>query len=414
MSAKKQRAIATFDCTGDTDQELTFNAGAILVDVSAAPEEGDGWYSGRIENSDKIGLFPGNYVRFVAQIAVEEEASDDDVAAVSIGMHSSTTSRTTSQFEPKEGSNRVMDAYANVFRNSKDKVAEKVAVAKEKMAPQVQIVKEKTAAKMVSVQEKIAAMQQRSNSFDSSSPSISPAMPVRAPNSNPQSVPLRPTKPLELMASAFKSKQATAAPSLTSTEAPWMSQVTLKPVNAAPTLPPRDENDPFLAIASSSKQPASKRAPPPPPPSTSSATLSSKLASIPGLGVTSTTQLQPHAALPRAKPPPPPPPVSKFAQKNPAQVVSAEHMKLYESAFAEFWHLFHPQNNGFVDVDLSLATLSSKQVRTIWLRSKLDSKTLGRIWFTVVGGSESRSALMRAEFCHGLYLIDSVLSGKSL
>ncbi|KAJ3231731.1 hypothetical protein HDU78_007555 [Chytriomyces hyalinus] len=411
MSARKQRAIATFDCTGDTDQELTFNAGAILVDVSAAPEEGDGWYSGRIENSDKVGLFPGNYVRFVAQIAVEDEASDDDVAEVSIGMHSSATSRPAAQFEPKEGSNRVMDAYANVFRNSKEKVAEKVAVAKEKMAPQVQIVKEKTAAKMVSVQEKIAAMQQRSNSFDSSSPSISPAMPMRGPNSNSQ-VPLRPTKPLELMASAFKSKQATA-PSVASTEAPWMSQVTLKPVNAAPTLPPRDENDPFLAIASSSKPSTSKRAPPPPPPSTSSATLSSKLASIPGLGVTPTTQLQPHA-LPRAKPPPPPPPASKATLKNPAQVVSAEHMKLYESAFAEFWHHFHPQNNGIVDVDLSLATLSSKQVRTVWLRSKLDSKTLGRIWSTVVGGSESRSALTRAEFCHGLYLIDSVLSGKSL
>ncbi|KAI8829217.1 hypothetical protein BJ741DRAFT_582299 [Chytriomyces cf. hyalinus JEL632] len=391
MSAKKQRAIATFDCTGDTDQELTFNAGAILVDVSVAPEEGDGWYSGRIENSDKVGLFPGNYVRFVTQIAVEDEASDDDVAAVSIGMHSSTTtSRTTSQFEPKEGSNRVMDAYANVFRNSKEKVAEKVAVAKEKMAPQVQIVKEKTAARMVSVQEKIAAMQQRTNSFDSSN---SLGMPVRASNSNPQSVPLRPTKPLELMASAFKSKQA--APSLTSTEAPWMSQVTLKPVNGAPTLPPRDENDPFLAITSSSKQPTSKRAPPPPPPTTSSATLSSKLASM---GVTPTTQLQPHA-LPRAKPPPPPPPVSKSTAKNPALAVSAEHLKLYECAFAEFWHLFHPQNNGIVDVDLSLATLSSKQVRTIWMRSKLDSKTLGRIWFTVVGGSESRSALMRAEFC---------------
>ncbi|KAJ3376492.1 hypothetical protein HDU80_004019, partial [Chytriomyces hyalinus] len=311
-------------------------------------------------NSDKVGLFPGNYVRFVAQISVEDEASDDDVAAVSIGMNSSATSRTATQFEPKEGSNRVMDAYANVFRNSKEKVAERVAVAKEKMAPQVQIVKEKTAAKMVSVQEKIAAMQQRSNSFDSSSPSISPAMPMRGPNSNPQSVPLRPTKPLELMASAFKSKQATT-PSVASTEAPWMSQVTLKPVNAAPTLPPRDENDPFVAIASSSsKQSVSKRAPPPPPPSTSSATLSSKLASIPGLGVTPTTQLQPHA-LPRAKPPPPPPPVSKSTLKNPAQVVSAEHMKLYESAFAEFWHHFHPQNNGIVDVDLSLATLSSKQ-----------------------------------------------------
>ncbi|KAJ3236068.1 hypothetical protein HDU81_011185 [Chytriomyces hyalinus] len=184
MSAKKQRAIATFDCTGDTDQELTFSAGTILVDISAAPEEGDGWYSGRIENSDKVGLFPGNYVRFVAQIADEEEASDDDIATVSNGMDSLATSRTAPQSEPKEGSNRVMDAYANVFKNSEEKVAERVAVAKEKMAPQVQIVKEKTAAKMVSVQEKIAAMQQRNNSFDSSSPSISPpcGLRIRIPN----------------------------------------------------------------------------------------------------------------------------------------------------------------------------------------------------------------------------------------
>ncbi|KAI9342088.1 hypothetical protein DFJ73DRAFT_534125 [Zopfochytrium polystomum] len=58
------RAVALFACEGDDASELTFNVGAVIVDLRKAEEEGDGWWYGRLDGTTTAGLFPDNYVRF--------------------------------------------------------------------------------------------------------------------------------------------------------------------------------------------------------------------------------------------------------------------------------------------------------------------------------------------------------------
>ncbi|RUS28821.1 hypothetical protein BC938DRAFT_481409 [Jimgerdemannia flammicorona] len=55
------KAKAIFDCTADDDAELTFVEGDIIIDVVQSAEEG--WYDGRLERTNKRGLFPHNYVK---------------------------------------------------------------------------------------------------------------------------------------------------------------------------------------------------------------------------------------------------------------------------------------------------------------------------------------------------------------
>ncbi|KAJ1332337.1 hypothetical protein BSLG_008641 [Batrachochytrium salamandrivorans] len=56
------RAIALYSCTAEDPVELTFKVGQLILDVRPADEQG--WFMGRLEGSDKLGLLPGNFVRF--------------------------------------------------------------------------------------------------------------------------------------------------------------------------------------------------------------------------------------------------------------------------------------------------------------------------------------------------------------
>lgn len=69
----KMKMRAVFDCSADEAGELSFNEGDILVDVVPSAEEG--WYSGRLENTSDVGLFPFNYVERIY------ESSDTTTAA---------------------------------------------------------------------------------------------------------------------------------------------------------------------------------------------------------------------------------------------------------------------------------------------------------------------------------------------
>ncbi|KAJ3295384.1 Epidermal growth factor receptor substrate 15 [Borealophlyctis nickersoniae] len=60
------QARALYACQADSPQELSFNGGDVIVDV--APAEDADWFTGRIQGTQLVGLFPGNYVKF------EEEA----------------------------------------------------------------------------------------------------------------------------------------------------------------------------------------------------------------------------------------------------------------------------------------------------------------------------------------------------
>ncbi|RCI06114.1 hypothetical protein CU098_013591 [Rhizopus stolonifer] len=53
--------IALYDCTADDAEELSFQEGDIFVDVTQSNDKD--WYEGRIENTNKRGLFPGNFVK---------------------------------------------------------------------------------------------------------------------------------------------------------------------------------------------------------------------------------------------------------------------------------------------------------------------------------------------------------------
>lgn len=59
--SSKLRMIALYDCTADDAEELSFKEGDIFVDVTQSTDKD--WYEGRIENTSKRGLFPGNFVK---------------------------------------------------------------------------------------------------------------------------------------------------------------------------------------------------------------------------------------------------------------------------------------------------------------------------------------------------------------
>ncbi|KAJ3416159.1 hypothetical protein HDV05_002804 [Chytridiales sp. JEL 0842] len=59
------RAVALYSCTADDASELSFPADAVIVDIKPARSEGEGWFHGRLDGTQRTGLFPGNYVRFL-------------------------------------------------------------------------------------------------------------------------------------------------------------------------------------------------------------------------------------------------------------------------------------------------------------------------------------------------------------
>ncbi|KAJ3030744.1 UNVERIFIED_CONTAM: hypothetical protein HDU68_007955 [Siphonaria sp. JEL0065] len=447
---KKLRAIANFDCAADTPQELSFKKGDVIIDVVPAPEEGDEWYSGRLEKSKVSGLFPGNFCRFVPVIESDEESDDEPPQAVKGPLPttvSASSTTTTTNHSP-------MSAYTQIF--SKQSALDKLATAKEKGTHFVQekaipfatLAKEKAQESGAKVADRIKGynetvlkpLQRKISSgalglregggglravalFDcvgdtaeelsfkkgdlivdvkaapeegdnwwsgrvegSSVAGYFPGNYVKfAEVKAAPGPPFIPAKPSELKAAITSGEADTK-----SAAAPWMNQVSLKPI--ATSSP--------AAIASTVSSPApvlTKRAPPPPPPSSSS--LSAKFASI-GLTTVNATSSTPSI---RAKPPPPPVPQSKSIQTQ-QQIISnnqqqqqptPEHYQLYEKAFRDFASFLNPGTQMPIDSLL----LSAKQVRTVWLRSRLESRVLAKVWRLVVGGEGVvKGALTKQEF----------------
>ncbi|KAJ3121569.1 hypothetical protein HK100_012328 [Physocladia obscura] len=394
MSPKSSRAIALFDCTADTPQELSFPKGAILVDVRAAPSEGDGWFHGRIENSTASGLFPGNYVKFTPTIQSNEEDEDEDDAPGTNANSPSTTAATTNI-------NPTMSAYSSAFKSQISSAKEKIASAKEKAVPLAQAAREKAAPlaqaarekaapfaqaakqQTLNITEKIALLRNNSNKNSISaaggrqqddfadielhSEDEQPAAPrsvVLAPK------PARPLKPTGLITTA--TTQSLKAVALFDCVAETPEELSFKKddilINVKPA--PEQGTDWFTGTHSKTLNSgyfpgnyvkfttsSAKKTPPPPPPPSSSSSLSAKLASIPGLGPSSPKS---SPALPK-RPPPPAPPASKQATK----FFSVEYLRLYESAFTDFVRVFNA-NESLQDVDGVI--LTAKQVRTVWLR----------------------------------------------
>ena len=65
-------ATALYDCAGDAEVELSFNAGdTIMITAFEVPEQGEGWNSGFVEGDrgTLLGYFPANYVEVVSRSA---------------------------------------------------------------------------------------------------------------------------------------------------------------------------------------------------------------------------------------------------------------------------------------------------------------------------------------------------------
>ncbi|KAI9336932.1 hypothetical protein BDR26DRAFT_935783 [Obelidium mucronatum] len=145
---KKLRAIANFDCAADTPQELSFKKGDVIIDVVAAPDEGNEWYSGRLQVSKVQGLFPGNYVRFVPVIESDDEdedEEDEDAIIVSKPSPAASPSIASSNHSP-------MAAYKAAFKSS---AKEKLLLAKEKAIPLAQKMQEKAQESKAKVSDRI-------------------------------------------------------------------------------------------------------------------------------------------------------------------------------------------------------------------------------------------------------------------
>lgn len=58
-------ARALFDCSGDNNEELSFNVGDVFIEVCDSSEPG--WLLGTLERSKQRGLFPANYVEMLEE-----------------------------------------------------------------------------------------------------------------------------------------------------------------------------------------------------------------------------------------------------------------------------------------------------------------------------------------------------------
>ncbi|KAJ3069999.1 hypothetical protein HDU98_006954 [Podochytrium sp. JEL0797] len=457
---KRQRAIAVFDCVADDDKELSFNKGDVIVDIKPAADQGDDWFLGRVTTSLQVGLFPGNYVKFVSVIESEDESDEEDhptpaaapapptstlpKAHSPMAAYSSAFKSANASFKEKvaERTPKIQDRVDKLYKSAILSTSRSAPIATEKPvqpSPVQQFVSqgqtqpaaqpqglraialfdcvgdipEELSFKKGNVLVDVKPAPEEGDAWfrgrieSTATFGLFPGNYVKfEPATRPSTAPFIPAKPLDLKSSIKPSAPAPTLPSQPDSlspvpkQAPWMSQVTLKPILSNSSTPASA----FSSTSSTTSTPSIKRAPPPPPPSSNS--LNAKFAAI---GLTSTPQSQTRTS----KPPPPPPqskPVSALATFT-TQQPSPEHQILYESAFREFAKLLNPGST--IPVDSLM--LSARQVRTVWLRSRLSNRELGEIWSAVVGGSEiTRMGLSKQEFCRGLYLIDAALAKKAI
>ncbi|KAJ3110448.1 hypothetical protein HDU96_006603 [Phlyctochytrium bullatum] len=142
----------------------------------------------------------------------------------------------------------------------------------------------------------------------------------------------------------------------------------------------------------------SKGPPPIPPPSKAVAAASPSVA--PG-AVRSALRLQEDEDAKGYKKklgaPPPPPPSKAIKTPLPPCPIPSDVKGWYEDAFQRA----DKDRDGF---------LTGREVRSLWLRSRLDGRTLGIIWRMV--DTRRTFVLDKEEFCIGMFLIDERLRGK--
>ncbi|ORY39286.1 hypothetical protein BCR33DRAFT_720124 [Rhizoclosmatium globosum] len=444
----KKRAIAQFDCVADDAKELSFKKGDVIVNVKPSPSDGPEWFTGRLEKAGTEGLFPGNYVKFVAAIESDAEESDDDPPKLAAKTHSplaaySAAFKSTAQ-SVKEKAIPLVDKAKETVQDRFQQLNKSPIVRKLSQGNAVSagltavalfdcvgdIDSELTFKKGDTLVDVKAAPEEGDDWFvgrieNTTKLGLFPGNYVKfVETPTVAEKPFIPLKPSELKAS----QQSTirSEPSPEPKQAPWVNQVSLKPVASTPVTSATNAINP---VSSSTN----KRTPPPPPPTTS---LSAKLANIPGLGPSSLpssstpTQTVPQTQqLPlsyaRAKAPPPPPSKASITPTLTPKTItstaqatgtttpltpSPQHILLYAQAFDSFAALLNPGAPGPVDE----LTLTPKQVRTIWLRSRLDNRTLGRVWDLVMGKGVVRGVVGKADFVKGLWLIDLCLGGREL
>ena len=76
---KGERVVALFDFAGENDDEISFSAGQRLWKTG----EVNGWYIGTLDGTERVGIFPSNFVEPVP--AAELKAEEADAAAASSG-----------------------------------------------------------------------------------------------------------------------------------------------------------------------------------------------------------------------------------------------------------------------------------------------------------------------------------------
>ncbi|KAI8813132.1 hypothetical protein BJ742DRAFT_791132 [Cladochytrium replicatum] len=174
------RAIALYECAADDPAELSFPIGAILVDVE--PAEDPDWFVGRIEGTNAVGLFPGNYVRFEAAKSRSATNTPRDPPALTFTSSSDDEqpqfprplTRLPDKPEPK------LDAAA--LRNAlKDKTDHLAAMAREKLSSSGATTSSTVA----------PPSQNRSRAVSEQTSSVPPALPPRLPP-RPSAPPLDP------------------------------------------------------------------------------------------------------------------------------------------------------------------------------------------------------------------------------
>ncbi|KAI9199515.1 uncharacterized protein BJ171DRAFT_518594 [Polychytrium aggregatum] len=207
------------------------------------------------------------------------------------------------------------------------------------------------------------------------------------------------TDPDALAGNPWKDIKAVSTTAIATAPASQQTSPEPRTKPAPPITRSSTEPAPTASSASIQLSPAIKPKPPVPPPSRGVRPIESP----------SATPAPPTAPVSSGGPPLPPRPNIKsdlpppLPHRKPAtsdvQTLTAGAKKRYERLFAE--------------LDKAAAGyLKGDQVRTIWLRSMLDNKTLGLIWN--LADMDSDGMLSKSEFVVGMYLIDERLSGNAV
>ncbi|KAJ3164083.1 hypothetical protein HK101_000525 [Irineochytrium annulatum] len=167
-------ARAIFDCVADDDLELSFAANDIIVDITDAVDEGEGWLRGRVMNDGRgeTGLFPANYVRMLTEkeledILAEEQTPEPPPPALPFRPSSSSTSNNSGIPAPSAGDDGkiyprplTFDDNANVHR---------IIQPKEKAAHTRMALLEKSTALAMSAREKAGGSTMRDSATSAGS-----------------------------------------------------------------------------------------------------------------------------------------------------------------------------------------------------------------------------------------------------